>query len=97
MRTQRGEDPFARFKQAQKEFIQVADLADFDPQAKVRAAELREEMKRASQEIARDAARMRAAEREGLAPQVKNFVRRAEREQAREKGRGVEKDEGLER
>jgi Ti-type conjugative transfer relaxase TraA len=30
-------DPIARFKQAQKEFIQVAGLADFDPRAKSRA------------------------------------------------------------
>ena len=56
-------DPVARFKQAQKEFIQVAGVADFDPKAKTRAGELREKMKRASQEIARDPARMRAAER----------------------------------
>jgi hypothetical protein len=27
-------DPVARFKQAQKEFIQVAGMADFDPRAK---------------------------------------------------------------
>ncbi len=91
-------DPVARFKRAQQEFIQVAGLADFDPRAKARAQELREEMKRASQEIAKDPARMRAAEREDLAPQVRNFVRQAEREQGREKkGRGVERDEGLER
>ena len=90
-----GGDPVARFKQAQKEFIQVAGLADFDPQAKARSAELRDEMKRASQEIAKDPARMRAAEREGFAPQVKNFVRQAERESGREKGRAAGKDEGL--
>jgi len=90
-------DPIARFKRAQKEFIQVAGMANFDPKAKVRAGELREEMKRASQEIARDPARMRAAEREGIAPQVRNFVRQAERGRGREKGRGVERDEGLER
>ena len=90
-------DPVARFKQAQKEFIQVAGMADFDPKAKARGAELRDEMKRSSQEIARDPARMRAAEREGFAPQVRNFVRQAERESGREKGRGVEKDDGLER
>ncbi len=87
-------DPVARFKQAQKEFIQVAGLADFDPQAKARSAELRDEMKRASQEIAKDPARMRAAEREGFAPQVKNFVRQAEKERARgqEKGKDLGKD-----
>src|SRR5712692_3071312 len=92
-----GDDPIARFKQAQKEFIQVTGMADFDLKAKARSAELREEMKQASQEIARDPTRMRAAEREGFAPQVRNFVRQAERERGREKGRGVEKDEGLER
>lgn len=54
-------------------------------------------MKRASQDIAKDPARMRAAEREGIAPQVRNFVRQAEHERVREKGRGVERDEGLER
>ena len=54
-------------------------------------------MKRASQEIAKDPARMRVAEREGIAPQVRNFVRQAEQERERGKGRGVEKDEGLER
>jgi Ti-type conjugative transfer relaxase TraA len=90
-------DPVARFKAAQKEFIQVAGIADFDPRARARAAELREEMKRASQEIAKDPARMRAAEAEGIAPQIRNFIRQAEREQARQKGRNVEKDEGLER
>ena len=75
----------------------MAGLADFDPKAKARAGELREEMKRASQEIAKDRARMRAAEREGFAPQVRNFVRQAEKERGREKGSGVKKDEGLER
>ena len=85
-------DPVARFKQAQKEFIQVAGVADFDPKAKTRAAELREEMKQASQEIAKDPVRMRAAEREGFAPQVRNFVRQAEKERGREKGRDLGKD-----
>ncbi len=90
-------DPVARFKPAQKEFVQVAGMADFDPKAKVRSVELREEMKKASQAIARDPARMRAAEREGIAPQIRDFVRHAERESGREKGRRTEKDEGLER
>jgi Ti-type conjugative transfer relaxase TraA len=88
-------DPVARFKQAQKEFIQVAGVADFDPKAKVRAGELREEMKRASQEIAKDPSRMRAAEREGIAPQVRNFVRQAEQERGREKGRGSRRTKDL--
>jgi len=47
-------DPVARFKQAQKEFIQVAGVADFDPKAKAHAGELREEIKRGSQEVAKD-------------------------------------------
>ena len=38
----------------QKEFIQVTGIADFNPKAKTRAGELREKMKRASQEIAKD-------------------------------------------
>ena len=86
-----------RFKEAHKEFIQVAGVADFDRKAKGRAGELREEMKRASEEIAKDPARVRAAKREGIAPQVRNFVRQTERERGPEKSRGVEKDEGLER
>jgi hypothetical protein len=40
---------------------------------------------------------MRAAEREGSAPHLRNFVRQAEQDRGREEGRGVEKDEGLER
>lgn len=85
-------DPIARFKQAQKEFIQVAGRADFDPRAKARSAELREEMKQASQEIAKDSARMREAEHEGFASQVRNFVRQAEQERGRDKGRHLGKD-----
>jgi len=49
-------------------------------------------MKRASQEIAKDPARMRAVERDGIAPQVRNFVRQAEKERVREKGRDLGKD-----
>ena len=62
-----------------------------------RAAELREEMKRASQEITKDPALMRQAERAGIESQVKSLVRQAERERGRERGRGAERDEGLER
>jgi hypothetical protein len=47
-------------------------------------------MKRASQDIAKDPARMRAAEREGFAPQVRNFVRQAEQERVRERAGGRE-------
>lgn len=75
----------------------MAGVADFDPRAKARAGELREEMKRASQEIAKDPARIRAAEHEGIASQVRNFVRQAERERGREKGKALDRDEGLER
>jgi len=75
----------------------LAGIADFDPRMKAHAAELRAEIKRASQEIARDPARMRAAEQEGVAPQIRNFVRQAEREHGRGRGRGLERDEGLER
>jgi hypothetical protein len=63
----------------------------------VRAAGLREEMRRASQEIAKDPARMRVAEGERIAHQVKTFVRQAEHERGREKGRGLDRDEGLDR
>jgi hypothetical protein len=40
---------------------------------------------------------MQTAERESIAPQVRNFVRQAERESGHEKGREVDRDEGLER
>jgi hypothetical protein len=86
-------DPVTRFKRAQKEFIQVAGLADCDPQAKARAAELREEMKRASQEIARDPARMRAAEREGFTPKLKTSCGRPKKKAGRA-AREAEKNEG---
>jgi hypothetical protein len=49
-------------------------------------------MKQASQEIAKDPMRMRETEREGFAPQVRNFVRQAEREHGLEKGRALGKD-----
>jgi hypothetical protein len=90
-----GSDPVARFKAAQKEFI--AGIADFDPRARERTAELREEMKWASQEIAKGPARTRIAELEGIDPQVRNCVRQTEREPTRQKRRDVDKDDGLER
>jgi hypothetical protein len=80
-----------------REFIQVAGIADFDPKAKVRAAELREEMKQAPHRIARDPTRMREADREGIAPQVRNFARQEDKERGREKGRALDRDDGLER
>ena len=67
------------------------------PYFRERAAELREEMKRAAQESTKDPALMRQAERAGITSQVKSLVRQAERERGRAKGGGVEKDEGLER
>jgi hypothetical protein len=54
-------------------------------------------MKQASQEIAKDPARMREAEREGFAPRVKNFVRQTEKERRRDKSKEAEKEKGLER
>jgi hypothetical protein len=90
-------DPISRFKDAQREFIQVAGVADFDPRAKARAGELRAVMRGASEEIAKDPARMRVAEREGIASQVKNFVRQAGQEREHPKTRGRDRDEGLER
>ena len=86
-----------RFKKAQHEFIQAASRADFDPVAKVRAAELRAEMKSAAEEIARSPAQLREAERVGIAAQVRDFIRRAERESGMAKARGIEKGDGLER
>jgi hypothetical protein len=64
-------DPVKRFKEAQREFIGVAGRFDLDPAAKVRADELREQMKGAALEIAKDPAHMREAERAGFASQVK--------------------------
>jgi len=90
-------DPIARFKEAQKEFIQVAGIADFDNNARARAAELRLEMESVSKEIAKDPARMREAEREGIAPQVKNFTRQVECEVTRAKDRSLDRGRGLER
>ena len=90
-------DPVECFKGAQREFIGVAGRFDLDPKAKARAAELREQMKQAAQEIAKDPARMSEAEHAGIASQVKSLVRQAERERGREKGKGIDRDEGLER
>jgi hypothetical protein len=58
---------------------------------------LREEMKSAAQEIAKHPDRMRGAERTGIGGQVKSLIRQAERERGREKGKGLDRDEGLER
>ncbi len=88
-------DPVQRFKQARREFIGVAGRFDLDPAAKARAAELREEMKQAAQEIAKVPARMREAEHAGIASQVKSLARQAEQGRGRERGLG--KDDGLER
>jgi hypothetical protein len=83
-------DPIGRFKEAQREFIGVAGRFDLDPAAKARAEDLREEMKSVAQEIAKHPDRMREAERTGIG-------RQAEQERGREKGKGLDRDEGLER
>ncbi len=77
--------------------IGVAGRFDLDPAAKARADDLREEMKSAAQEIAKHPDRMRGAERTGIGGQVKSLIRQAERERGREKGKGLDRDEGLER
>ena len=90
-------DPIERFKKAQREFIQAASRADIDPVAKTRAAELRAEMKNAAEDIARGPAQLREAERVGIAAQVRDFIRRAERQSSLNKGQGIEKEDGMER
>jgi hypothetical protein len=80
-------DPVARFKRRKRNSFR----SSASPISILHAAELRQEMKQASQEIAHDPARMRAAEREDFAPQVKNFVRQSEPERGREKGKATEK------
>jgi hypothetical protein len=95
--TKQDRDPIERFKEAQREFIGVAGRFDLDPAAKARADDLREEMKSAAQEIAKHPDRMREAERAGIGGQVKSLVRQTERERGREKGKGLDRDEGLER
>lgn len=59
--------PIERFKQAQREFTRVAGRFDLDPEAKVRAAELRQQMESISQEISRSAGLMQEAEQAGIA------------------------------
>jgi hypothetical protein len=71
--------PVARFKQAQREFSNVAGRFDLDPEAKMQAAEFRQQMKSAAEAISRDAALMREAERAGIASQVKSLAREKER------------------
>jgi len=61
-------DPIARFKAAQHEFIRVAGRAGFDPAAETQAGALREEMKSASQEIAKNPAHARGGARGHRAP-----------------------------
>ncbi|MBF6571393.1 MAG: hypothetical protein IVW54_21255 [Candidatus Binataceae bacterium] len=86
-----------RFNKAQQEFIQATSRAALDPRAKARTTELRAEMSNAAAEIAKSAARLQAAERAGIGAQVRDFVRRAERESGMAKARGIEKGDGLER
>ncbi len=90
-------DPIKRFRKAQQQFIQAASRADIDPVAKTRAAELRVEMKSAAEDIARSPAQLRESERVGIAAQVRDFIRHAERQRSLSKGRGIEKEDGMER
>jgi Ti-type conjugative transfer relaxase TraA len=90
-------DPITRFRKAQREFILTAGRADLDPGAKARAAELRAEMKSAAEDIAKSPAHCREAENVGVAAQVRDFIRRAERERSLSKGQRLEKEDGLER
>ncbi|MGH7814646.1 MAG: Ti-type conjugative transfer relaxase TraA [Candidatus Binataceae bacterium] len=90
-------DPITRFREAQQEFIRVGGRADLDPAAKARAAKLRAEMSDAAVEISRSASRFQEAERAGIGSQVRDFIRRAEREHGVSAERGIEKEGGLER
>jgi len=90
-------DQIERFKKAQHEFIQAASRADLDAVAKVRAAELRAEMKSAAVEIAKSPAQLREAERVGIVAQVRDFVRSVERQRSLSKGQAIEKEDGMER
>ncbi len=54
-------------------------------------------MSNAAAEIAKSAARLREAERAGIGGQVRDFVRRAERQRSLSKGQGIEKEDGLEK
>jgi Ti-type conjugative transfer relaxase TraA len=83
--------PIERFTRAQREFIKVAGKFDLDSVAKVRAAELRREMKSAAEEISRSGALMQEAERAGIVGQVRNLAR------ARQAGLSKEKDFEMER
>ena len=84
----RRNDPVERFRKAQQEFIRAAGRFDLSRAAKVRAAELRRDMKSAAMEISKNADLTREAERAGIADQVKSL--------AREKQTGLSKDKGFE-
>jgi len=90
-------NPIERFKKAQMEFIQATSRADCDPTAKARTTELRAEMSNAAAEIAKSPAQLQEAERVGIAAQVRDFIRRIERESGLVKARGIEKGDGLEK
>jgi Ti-type conjugative transfer relaxase TraA len=90
-------DPITRYGKAEREFILTAGRADLDPVAKARAAELRAEMQSAAEDIAKSPAHSREAENVGIAAQVRDYIRRVERESGMAKAREVEKGKGLER
>ncbi|HEY2483653.1 MAG TPA: Ti-type conjugative transfer relaxase TraA, partial [Candidatus Binataceae bacterium] len=84
-------DPIERFKRAQREFIKVAGRFDLDREAKARAAELRQEMKWAADEISRSAGLMREAERAGIGGQVRSLNRENQPVMSKEKGFEMER------
>jgi hypothetical protein len=53
-------------------------------------------MNGASEEITKDPARLRTADREDIAPRFRNVIRQVESERIREKDKGLNRDDGLE-
>jgi Ti-type conjugative transfer relaxase TraA len=92
-------DPIEHFKKTQQEFIHTASRADLDLVAKPRVAELRQEMKQSAQEIAKDSALMREAERAGISTQIRNFARQNQYETSQDqvKHRVPDRDDSLEK
>src|SRR5229473_3247856 len=90
-------DPITRFRKAQRELILTVVPADLVLRAEDRAVQLRAEMKSAAEDIAKSRTHSREAENVGIGSQVRDFIRRAERESEMAKARGMEKGDGLER
>ena len=85
------DDPVDRFKRAQREFIKVAGRSDLDPEAKLRAAELRKDMKSVAKEISKSSSLMQEAERAGIAGQVNDLARENQRGLSKEKSFEMER------